>query len=133
MDKKYDLIVIGGGPGGTDAAEEAADKGLKTAVIERDLIGGTCLNRGCVPTKTILHAAEVYRQAKEGKALGITGQGDLDLDAARLQTYKEETLETLRSGLTYTMERSKVELISGEGKIIDGDEDEDEDLDLALA
>ena len=57
MDKEYDLIIIGAGPGGTDAAEEAASRGLKTAIIEKSCIGGTCLNRGCIPTKTILHTA----------------------------------------------------------------------------
>ncbi len=60
---QYDLAVIGGGPGGYESALKAARLGMKTVLIERDALGGTCLNRGCIPTKTLLHGAETYRQA----------------------------------------------------------------------
>lgn len=119
MENKYDLIIIGAGPGGTDAAEEAAARGLKTAIVEKSAIGGTCLNRGCVPTKTILHAAEVYKEAKDGAALGLAGQDALQMDAGALQDYKEETLETLRNGLAFTMKQCKVDYIEGMGVILD--------------
>ena len=119
MDKKYDLIIIGAGPGGTDAAEEAASRGLKTAIIEKSCIGGTCLNRGCIPTKTILHTAELYREAREGNGIGIINNENLKVDAAVLQENKESILDKLRSGLTYTMEHCGVDIIEGTGVITD--------------
>ena len=61
----WDLIVIGGGPGGYTAAIRAAQLGLRTALVERDQVGGTCLNRGCIPTKALLHAAERYEEMRE--------------------------------------------------------------------
>ncbi len=67
----YQLIVIGAGPGGYTAALRAAKLGMKTAVVEAREAGGTCLNRGCVPTKTLLHASEAYRTAKESAAIGV--------------------------------------------------------------
>ena len=119
MDKEYDLIIIGAGPGGTDAAEEAASIGLKTAIIEKSCIGGTCLNRGCIPTKTILHTAELYREAREGNGIGIINNENLKVDAAVLQENKESILDKLRSGLTYTMEHCGVDIIEGTGVITD--------------
>ena len=119
MDKEYDLIIIGAGPGGTDAAEEAASRGLKTAIIEKSCIGGTCLNRGCIPTKTILHTAELYREAREGNGIGIINNENLKVDAAVLQENKESILDKLRSGLTYTMEHCGVDIIEGTGVITD--------------
>ena len=77
----FDLIVVGGGPGGYEAALFAAKLGLKTALIEKDFVGGTCLNRGCIPTKALLHASSVYEEAKNGAALGVTCEPALDLNA----------------------------------------------------
>ena len=62
MDNQFDVIVIGGGPAGYEAAIEAAKKGMKTALVENRQLGGTCLNRGCIPTKTILHSVELYTE-----------------------------------------------------------------------
>ena len=70
----YQLIVIGAGPGGYTAALEAARLGLHTAVVERREVGGTCLNRGCIPTKTLLHASQVYRDAVDGSPAGSQGR-----------------------------------------------------------
>ena len=67
----YQLIVIGSGPGGYEAALRAAKLGRKTAVVEKREAGGTCLNRGCIPTKTLLHSSQVYRDAKNGARLGV--------------------------------------------------------------
>lgn len=119
MDKKYDLIIIGSGPGGTDAAEEAAARGLKTAIIEKSTIGGTCLNRGCIPTKTILHSAELLREVKESAGNGIICGTELDIDAAALQNHKNDILEKLRSGLTFSMQHCGVDVIEGIGSIVD--------------
>ncbi|MBQ6704167.1 MAG: FAD-dependent oxidoreductase, partial [Clostridia bacterium] len=75
----YQLIVIGAGPGGYMAALHAAKNGLKTAVIENREAGGTCLNRGCVPTKTLLHSSEIYAAAKNGAHAGINA-GEISAD-----------------------------------------------------
>ena len=81
-DYKYDLIVIGAGPGGYVAALRAARLGLRTAVVENREVGGTCLNRGCIPTKAMLHASRLYREAEEGGAAGVLMEGvRLDLPA----------------------------------------------------
>ena len=72
---QYDLIVIGAGPGGYVAAIRAAQLGLKTAVVERAEIGGTCLNRGCIPTKTLMHSANLYRELDSAAKMGINVTG----------------------------------------------------------
>ena len=84
----FDLLVIGAGPGGYTAAARAAKLGLSTAIVEERSWGGTCLNRGCVPTKTLLHASEVYRSAADGAAIGIHAEG-LQADIPEIFAYKE--------------------------------------------
>lgn len=69
--ERYDLIVIGGGPGGYLAAQRAAESGMKTALFEKNKLGGTCLNEGCIPTKTLLHSAKIYEQAKKESLLAL--------------------------------------------------------------
>ena len=71
MDNRYDVAVLGAGPGGYETAIRCAQYGLKTALIEKDKLGGTCLNRGCIPTKALLHGAELYQQAKEAAKYGV--------------------------------------------------------------
>ena len=73
--EKFDVIVIGGGPGGYLCAERASEGGLKTAVIEMRALGGTCLNEGCIPTKTLLNSSKMYRHATESAAFGVTATG----------------------------------------------------------
>ena len=75
MENKFDLIVVGAGPGGYVAALKAAKLGLKTAVIEKDRVGGTCLNRGCIPTKAMIHATSVYKEIKAAAEYGIYAEG----------------------------------------------------------
>lgn len=78
MANQYEVAVLGGGPGGYVAAIASAQLGLKTVLIEKDAVGGTCLNRGCIPTKSLLHSAELYQNAKEGAEFGIfADNGDL--------------------------------------------------------
>ena len=101
MADSYDLIVIGSGPGGYVAAVRAAQLGLKTAVAEKDVTGGRCLNYACMPAKTILHAAEVYDQAKNGAAdLGIKVEG-ASIDWSAVQDRREK----VREGLSRTVLR----------------------------
>ena len=68
---RYDLVVVGGGPGGYAAAIRASQLGLRTALVERDAVGGTCLNRGCIPTKTLLHSAHLYREMLTCQSFGL--------------------------------------------------------------
>lgn len=112
----YDLIVIGAGPGGYEAAFEAADLGMKTALLEKDEPGGTCLNRGCIPTKALLHAAELYRSMKEAEAAGVSA-AEVRYDPRRMQERKREIILRLRKGIDDTAKRKKAELIRGTGTV----------------
>ena len=113
---EYDLIVIGAGPGGYEAAFEAADLGMKTALIEKEEPGGTCLNHGCIPTKSLLHGAELYRQILEAGRFGIAA-GTPDYDPERMQQRKREVILQLRQGIETTAKKKKVEIIHGAGRI----------------
>ncbi len=112
----YDLIVIGAGPGGYEAAFEAADLGMKTALVEKEEPGGTCLNRGCIPTKALLHAAELYRSMKEAETAGVCAK-EILYDPRKMQQRKREVMLQLRKGIEDTAKRKKVELIRGTGTV----------------
>ena len=116
---QYDLIIIGGGPGGYTAAFEAAANKLKTALIEEREIGGTCLNRGCIPTKTLVHTADLYREVKNASGDGIVIAGS-ELDIPALNAKKETVVGTLRSGLEKQLKAAGVEVISARASVIDG-------------
>ena len=99
MEYTYDLLVIGAGPGGYVAAIRAAQLGMKTAVIENRQVGGTCLNRGCIPTKSMLHTAELYHEAIHNfETLGLHAE-NVRYDAQRIQQRKEEVVAKLRGGV----------------------------------
>ena len=111
----YQLIVIGAGPGGYTAALKAAKLGLKTACIESREAGGTCLNRGCVPTKALLHASEVYTEAKKGAAIGIHAEPTFDL--TEIFAYKANVSAKLSQGIESLFKSAKVAFIKGKGTI----------------
>ena len=113
---EYDLIVIGAGPGGYEAAFEAANLGMKTALIEKDALGGTCLNRGCIPTKSLLHAAELYRQMGEANTFGVAAE-NVAFDLTRMQDRKRQVVAQLRSGIETTARKKKVDLLRGRGML----------------
>ena len=98
MEQRFDLIVIGAGPGGYVAAIKAAKAGLQVSVVEEDAVGGTCLNRGCIPAKALIHASSLYRQALDGEKYGILAK-EVSYDYAKVLTYKEETTERLCRGV----------------------------------
>lgn len=112
----YDLIVIGAGPGGYEAALHAAKSGLKTALVERREVGGTCLNRGCIPTKALLHASSVFEEAKQGISMGITANS-LCYDLPAMFAYKQQVVEKLRSGVEGLLKSAKVTLLRGTGTL----------------
>jgi dihydrolipoamide dehydrogenase len=114
----YDLTVIGGGPGGYVAAIRAAQLGLKVAVVEAREVGGTCLNRGCIPTKALLHAAEVYHTVKHSAEYGIMVR-EAGFDFAKIAVKKDEVVRQLRGGVASLLKSNKVAVINGRGVIAD--------------
>ena len=113
----YDLIVIGAGPGGYEAALHAAKLGLKTALVERRDVGGTCLNRGCIPTKTLLHSAEIYHEAKEAETFGVHAE-NVRFDLPAIFARKQAVVEKLRGGVEALLKSAKVTLLRGTGTIL---------------
>ena len=112
----YQLIVIGAGPGGYTAALRAAALGLHTAVVECREVGGTCLNRGCIPTKTLLHASQVYRDAVDGAGMGVHAAG-ATFNIEEIFAFKRSVSEKLRGGIHSLLKSAKVDLIEGVGRI----------------
>ncbi len=113
----YDLIVIGAGPGGYEAALHAAKLGLKTALVERRDVGGTCLNRGCIPTKTLLHSAEIYHEAKEAGTFGVRAE-NVGFDLPAIFARKQAVVEKLRGGVEALLKSAKVEVLRGTGTVL---------------
>lgn len=116
---QYDLVIIGAGPGGYEAAYEAADFGMKVALVEKDLVGGTCLNRGCVPTKTMMHSSDAYRIATQSANIGVSAEG-VKVDLNRIIDRKCEVSETLRDGIMFLLKKKKVDFVAGTAKVTDG-------------
>ena len=112
----FDLLVIGVGPGGYLCAERAAQGGLKVALFEKRALGGTCLNEGCIPTKTLLNSSKMYRHATESAAFGVTVTG-ATYDHAKVIDRKNKVVKTLVSGVGATMSANKVTVITGDAKI----------------
>jgi len=113
-DIKFDLIVIGGGPAGYVAALWSAQRGARTAVVEKKYLGGTCLNVGCIPSKALIHCVELLDMAKEGKRFGITfGEPQVDMDKVR--AYKDRVVKQLVSGVEGLLKGRAVEVFRGTG------------------
>ena len=116
MPDSYDVIVIGGGPGGYHAAIRAAQLGLKTAVVEMDKPGGRCLNYACIPAKTMLHTAELFDHAQNSAELGIKVKG-AELDWGALGDRRTKVSETLSGGVKMLFDKNKIDLIAGKGAL----------------
>jgi len=116
MADSYDVIVIGGGPGGYHAAIRSAQLGLRTAVVERDKPGGRCLNYACIPAKTMLHTAEIFDHAKNSADLGVTVK-DASLDWKALGERRTKVSETLAGGVKMLWDKNKVTMIEGNGAL----------------
>ena len=113
----YDVIVLGGGPGGYLAAERAGQAGLRTLCIEDRHLGGTCLNEGCIPTKTMLHSAKTYAHALGGACYGVSAKS-VTIDHSAVIDRKERVIKTLVNGVTATLKASHVKVIHGSGTIV---------------
>ncbi|HIH98676.1 MAG TPA: FAD-dependent oxidoreductase, partial [Thermoplasmata archaeon] len=116
--EEYEVVVIGAGPGGYAAAIRAADLGKKVAIIERREIGGTCLNRGCIPTKALLRSAEIYEMVKKGTQFGIVNE-NLSYDLESIHKRKKEVVERLRTGIEFLLKKRGVAIKKGSGKLAD--------------
>jgi dihydrolipoamide dehydrogenase len=113
----YDIVILGGGSGGYACALRAAELGKRVALIEKDKVGGTCLHRGCIPTKALLHAAEVADLASEGPALGVRSSFD-GIDMNGVNAYKDKVVTRLWKGLTGLVASRKIDVIEGTGKLV---------------
>src|ERR1700710_88084 len=116
MADSFDVIVIGGGPGGYVAAIRAAQLGKKTAVVERDKAGGRCLNYACIPAKTILRTAEIYTEARESADLGVVAN-DVSLDWDALGKRRAAVSESLSGGVKMLWDKNKIAVIDGEATL----------------
>lgn len=112
----FGLAIIGGGPGGYVAAIRAAQLGLKTALIEKDKVGGTCLHRGCIPSKALLYSAELYRKLSSAEEYGIGVKG-LELRYPQFHRRKESVVKRLFQGVQYLLRKNGVTVLEGEGRI----------------
>jgi dihydrolipoamide dehydrogenase len=112
----FDIVVLGGGSGGYACALRAAELGMSAALIERDRLGGTCLNRGCIPTKALLHAAEVADQTREAAAFGVKASYE-GIDIAGVHAYKDKIVSGTVKGLTGLIRSKGITVVEGEGRL----------------
>ncbi|HZR51931.1 MAG TPA: dihydrolipoyl dehydrogenase [Streptosporangiaceae bacterium] len=112
----YDIVILGGGSGGYACALRAAELGKRVALIEKDKVGGTCLHRGCIPTKALLHAAEVADHSRDSAAVGVrtTFEG---IDVPAVQKYKNGVVDRLYKGLQSTILSRKIDIVTGDGRL----------------
>ncbi|TGB04367.1 dihydrolipoyl dehydrogenase [Halobacillus salinus] len=117
MAQEYDLVVLGGGTGGYVAAIRASKLGLKVALVEKRELGGTCLHRGCIPSKALLRSAEVFRQTKEAAEYGVTTE-EPTLNFVKVQERKQSIVDTLHKGVQGLMKKGKIDVYEGFGRIL---------------
>ena len=119
-DGRYDVVILGGGSGGYATALRAAQLGLSVALVEKDKLGGTCLHRGCIPTKALLHSAEIADAARDGAQFGVKATFD-GIDMAAVNAYKDGVVTRLYKGLTGLVSGRGVTYVTGEGRLVAAD------------
>ncbi|MEM8771770.1 MAG: dihydrolipoyl dehydrogenase [Pseudomonadota bacterium] len=118
-DHKVDLVVIGSGPGGYVAAIRAAQLGMKTAIVERDALGGICLNWGCIPTKALLRTSEIYTNMKHAEEFGLKAE-NISFDIEKVVKRSRKVAGKLSGGIGYLMKKNKIQVIEGEARLEKG-------------
>ncbi|MBF4477829.1 dihydrolipoamide dehydrogenase [Rhodococcus rhodochrous J3] len=118
MTQKYDVLVVGSGPGGYVAAIRAAQHGLRTAIVERDRLGGICLNWGCIPTKALLHGADVAHTLVNLQPLGFS-TGSVEFDMGRLVEFSRSVSGRLSDGIGYLMKKNDIDVVEGVARLLD--------------
>ena len=118
MADQFDVVILGGGNAGYSLAFRASSLGLKVAMVEKDKVGGTCLHRGCIPTKALLHAADLVDEIKGAGEFGILTH-EPDVDWGKVQGFKENVVNKMYRGVSSLVKKNKVELVEGEGKLTD--------------
>ncbi|HML31829.1 dihydrolipoyl dehydrogenase [Sporomusa sphaeroides] len=113
------VVIIGGGPGGYGAALYSAQLGMNVTLIEKNYLGGTCLNVGCIPTKAFVQASKVYDQTLNSRFYGIHVDGQVTIDFKKTANFKKKIVTQLRNGVGYLLKKAKVNVISGTGKMLD--------------
>jgi dihydrolipoamide dehydrogenase len=114
--EKFDLIVLGSGPGGYVTAIRASQLGLKTAIIEKESLGGVCLNWGCIPTKALLKSAQVFDYLKNAKDYGITVNG-IDKDFESVISRSRKVASSMSKGVVFLMKKNKIKVFNGFGSL----------------
>ncbi len=117
QEKNFDLVVIGGGPGGYVAAIRAAQLGMSVALVEREHLGGICLNWGCIPTKALLRAAELRHSIDEMQAFGITITGEVKIDLPAVVKRSRKVAERLSMGVKHLLKKNKVSVFDAVAKL----------------
>lgn len=117
MTKQYDVVVLGGGTGGYVAAIRAAQLGRTVAIVEKDKLGGTCLHRGCIPTKALLRSAELAAAFRESEEYGITA-GPVSVHFPKVLERKQKIVDQLHRGVQYLMKKNKIDVYEGSGRVI---------------
>ncbi len=117
MAKEYDLVILGGGTGGYVAAIRASQLGMKVAVVEKEKLGGTCLHRGCIPSKALLRSAEVFSMMKKSEEFGVTAE-KITLQFEKVQERKQKVIDQLHKGIKHLMKKGKIDLYEGFGRIL---------------
>lgn len=117
MAKEYDIIVVGGGPGGYVAAIRAGQLGAKVALVEKENVGGICLNHGCIPTKTFLKSAKVYQTLKHANDYGVTTDGNISFDWSKVVARKDGVVKQLTGGVAFLLKKNGVDVYKGFGDI----------------
>src|SRR3954469_16667661 len=116
-EQRYDAVVIGAGPGGYPAAIRLGQLKVKTAIIEREYMGGVCLNVGCIPSKAVIHASKMFDKMGHAEDIGITIPGKPTIDMKKLQSWKGGVVTKLTSGVRTLLKGNGVEVIDGTAKL----------------
>src|SRR3954454_15924438 len=113
----FDLVILGAGSGGYACALRASELGLSVAMVEKDKVGGTCLHRGCIPTKALLHAAEVADHVRNGGSVGVKATLD-SIDMEGVNAYRDKVVSTMYRGLSGLVKSRGITVVEGEGRLV---------------